>query len=236
MGLLTAATSPWQRQLLEFALRRRALVIKMAFPLAVASPVVAATPAAQAASALAMTIAIVASMGAAAVLARERAHGLQLRYRLLPCHPGRLLAERLAADALIDLLQLLPVLVLVASRGRVAWWPALALATVAVVLTGNLAGALASTLTEHPGEVTLYVLIALLPAFYLSGLFAAPTGRSLTLVSTLLPFTYLRQALSGALGAQPGLSPLSCALVAALFVAAWPAAAWLAGRRVLEAE
>ena len=107
----------WQRELVEFAQRRRALVIKLAFPLLVAVPLVlSAAPSIYAAMALTMLIAIVGALGAGAVLTRERETGLTLRYRTLPVTPGRLLIERLSTNAVIDFGQLIPVLVLIALR------------------------------------------------------------------------------------------------------------------------
>src|SRR5437763_15360206 len=156
----------WQREFVEFAQRRRALVIKLAFPLLVAIPLVLSdAPSIYAAMALTMLIAIVGTLGAGAVLTRERQSGLTLRYRTLPVTPGRLLIERLSTSAVIDLLQVTPVLVVIALRhpSQVTWWPALVLSTVAVLLIGNLMGAVASTLSDSPSEVMLYVFIVLLP-------------------------------------------------------------------------
>src|SRR5438105_15516624 len=106
-----------QREFVEFAQRRRALVIKLAFPLLVASPLVlSGAPSIYAAMALTMLTAIVGALGAGAVLTRERQTGLTLRYRTLPVTPGRLLIERLTTNGLIDFVQLVPVLLLIAVR------------------------------------------------------------------------------------------------------------------------
>ncbi len=102
----------WQRELVEFAQRRSALVIKLAFPLVFGVPLVIAAPPVYAAVTLTMLIAIIGALGAGAVLTRERQSGLTLRYRTLPVTPGRLLIERLSTNAVIDLLQLTSVLVL----------------------------------------------------------------------------------------------------------------------------
>src|SRR2546422_1652584 len=141
----------WQRELVEFAQRRLALVIKLAFPLLVAIPLVLGNaPSIYAAMALTMLIAMVGAIGAGAVLSRERQSGLTLRYRTLPVTPGRLLIDRLSTSAFIDVLQVAPVLVLIGLRhpSHFAWWPALVLSTAAVILIGNLMGAAASTLSD----------------------------------------------------------------------------------------
>src|SRR5207247_7407056 len=134
----------WQRELVEFAQRRSALVIKLAFPLVFGVPLVIAAPPVYAAVTLTMLIAIIGALGAGAVLTRERQSGLTLRYRTLPVTPGRLLIERLSTNVVIDFGQLIPVLVLIALRNpsAYAWWPALFLTAAAVLLLGKLDRAL----------------------------------------------------------------------------------------------
>jgi hypothetical protein len=102
------------------------------------------------------------------------------------------------------------------------------------LLAANALGAFASSLASSPGEVMVWVMLPLLPAFYLSGLFLPATGP-MAAVARLLPFSYLHDALDGALGGAPALGPLGCAAGGAAFVALSAAAAWAMGRRVLEA-
>jgi ABC-type multidrug transport system permease subunit len=229
----------WQRELVEFAQRRRALVIKLVFPLLVAAPLVLSrAPTIYAALALTMLVTIVGALGSGAVLTRERHAGLTLRYRTLPVTPGRLLIERLSSNALIDFVQLTPVLLLVAIRHPSAfvWWPALLLSTAAVLLIGNLLGAVASTLSDSPGEVMLYVIIPLLPLLYLSGVFTPPEQPVLLVISRLLPFSYLHQALVGALSGQPNLLPWETVLGGFGFLVGALGLTGRFGRRVLESD
>jgi len=228
----------WQRELVEFAQRRRALVIKLAFPLVFGIPLVIAAPPMYAAISLTMLIAIIGALGAGAVLTRERQSGLTLRYRTLPVTPGRLLIERLSASALIDLLQVTPVLMLIALRHptQFGWWPALVLSTAAVLLIGNLMGAVASTLSDSPGEVMLYVFIPLLPLLYLSGVFTPLTQPALLVVSHLLPFSYLHESVLGALGGQPSLLPWETMLGGFGFLVGAAGLTGRLGRRVLESD
>ena len=228
----------WQRELVEFAQRRRALAVKLAFPLVFAMPLVGAAPPVYAAITLTMLIAIIGALGAGAVLSRERLSGLSLRYRTLPVTPGRLLIERLSASAAIDLLQVTPVLLLIALRhpSEFAWWPALLLSTAAVLLIGNLMGALASTLSESPGEVMLYVFIALLPLLYLSGVFTPFAQPVLLVVSRLLPFSYLHESLLGVLGGHPNLMPWEAMLGGFGFLVGAVGLTGRLGRRVLELD
>ena len=229
----------WQRELVEFAQRRRALVIKLGFPLLVALPlVISGAPTIYAAMALTMLITIVGALGSGAVLTRERQSGLTLRYRTLPVTPGRLLIERLSTSALIDFFQLTPVLLVVAVRQPSAfgWWPALLLSVAAVLLIGNLLGAVASTLSDSPGEVMLYVIIPLLPLLYLSGVFTPLEPPILLVVSRLLPFSYLYEALLGALGGQPNLLPWETVLGGFGFLVGAIGLTGRFGRRVLESD
>ena len=228
----------WQRELVEFAQRRRALTIKLAFPLVVGIPLVFAAPPFYAAMSLTMLIAIVGTLGAGAVLTRERQSGLTLRYRTLPVTPGRLLIERLSTSALIDLLQVIPVLVLITVRqpSQFAWWPSLLLSTAAVLLLGNLMGAVASTLSDSPGEVMLYVFIPLLPLLYLSGVFTPLEHPALLVISRLLPFSYLHESLLGALGGQPNLLPWETLLGGFGFLVGAAGLTGRLGRRVTESD
>jgi len=233
------AGTVWQRELVEFAQRRRALVIKLAFPLLVAIPLLfSGAPPVYAAMALTMLVTIIGPLGAGAVLTRERQTGLTLRYRTLPVTPGRLLIERLATNSAIDFLQLAPVLVLLGLRhpSTFAWWPPLLLTVAAVLLIGNLLGAVASTLSDSPGEVMLYVILPLLPLLYLSGTFTAVTQPALLVVSHLLPFTYLHESLLGALGGAPSLSPWETALGGFGFLVGAAGLIGRLGRRVLESD
>jgi hypothetical protein len=163
---------------------------------------------------------------------------LTVRYRTLPVTPGRLLLERLSINAAIDLIQLLPVLLLVAIRhpGGIAWWPALLLTTAAVLIIGNLFGAVASVLSDSPGEVMLYVLIPLLPILFLSGVFTPLTQPELLVVSRFLPFSYLHEALLGALGGRPNLLAWEAVLAGLGFLTGAAGLTGRLGRRVLEAE
>ena len=229
----------WQRELVEFMQRRRALVIKLAFPFLLAVPlVVSGAPPIYAAMAITMLVAIIGALGSGAVLSRERHSGLSLRYRILPVTPGRLLIERLGTNAVIDFIQLTPVLLLIAVRhpAGFAWWPALILGTAAVLLLGNLLGAVASTLSSSPGEVMLYMVIPLLPLLYLSGVFTPLTQPMLVVISRLLPYSYLHEALLGSLGGQPNLLPWETLLGGFGFLVGAAGLTGRLGRRVIETD
>lgn len=227
----------WQRELVEFSGRRVALLVKLAYPLVLGVPLLfTRVPAFDAAMALTMLVGLTSALGTGAVLSRERVSGLALRYRLLPVRPGALVVERLAVYAAIDLLQFVPLLVLLAFRHpeAAAFWPALVVTLAGSVLAGNLLGALASTLSRAPAEVMLYTVIALLPAFYLAGVFVPPRQPVMILVSRLLPFSYLHDALLGSLAAAASLPPWEAFAGGIGFMLGSVALAGLLGRRIVE--
>lgn len=234
---MIATSATFSREWSELRGRPVSLVIKLAYPVAIAVPLLwAPVPPFLAATALTVLIATVGGVGTAAVLGRERSMGLQHRYLLAPRAPGRTVLDRVAAAASVDVVQTLPLLALVAIRhpGGAVWWPGLLLALVGMVLVVDALGAFASSLASSPGEVMLCVMLPLLPAFFLSGLFVAPFG-ALVPISHLLPFAYFHAALVGALGGAAAIDPLGCILGGAAFCAAGLGAAYLTGRRVLEA-
>jgi hypothetical protein len=229
--------SIWQRELAELVQRPRALTIKMLFPLAVAVPLLrSSAPGFYAAMALTLLLSTMAPLGAGAVLARERTSGLVLRYRLLPARPGRVGMERLLASAGIDLLQVAPVLimVMVGRREEASWWPGLWLGAMATLVTGNVIGALASTVARSPGEVMLMVLLPVLPALYLAGVFTPFTAPLMQEVTRLFPFAYLDQALLGTLGGVTTMTPGLAATGAAAELLAVLVLAHPVGRRLVE--
>lgn len=236
--LAGAATTLWGRELAELLRRPGALALKLAYPLVVGIPLLwSPAPSFYASMAITMLAATLAGLGTAAVLARERASGLQLRYRLLPRPAGALLTERLLACAAVDLAQLLPLLALVALRhpGAMArWWPAVLLTLAGALLAANALGAFASSLATSPGEVMLWVMLPLLPAFYLSGLFLPPAGPT-AVAARLLPFSYLHDALDGALGGRPAIDPAHAAAAGLVVLLLAAAGARAIGQRVLEA-
>jgi multisubunit Na+/H+ antiporter MnhF subunit len=226
------------RDLAELSARPRALAVKLVYPLAVGIPLLfSAAPPFYASMAITMLVALLGGLGTASVLARERASGLQLRYRLLPVAAPALMVRRVLAAAAVDAVQVIALMAVIGLRhpDRYEWWPALALALAGTLVTVDALGAFASSFADGPGEVMLYVLIPLLPAFYLSGLFVPMTGP-LAVMSQLLPFTYLHAALEGAMGARVAADPLAVAGLGAVFVLAGGLLAAAGGRRVLEAE
>jgi len=232
------ASTVWQRELVEFTQRRHALAIKLAYPVVLGIPLLfSRVPAFDAAIALTMLVGLTSALGTGAVLSRERASGLALRYRLLPVRPGTLLVERLGVYAAIDVLQFTPLLVLLGLRHpeAAAFWPALVVTVAGSMLAGNLLGAFVSTLSRAPSEVMLYTIIPLLAAFYLSGIFVSPQQPVMVVVSRLLPFSYLHEAVLGSLGAGASLAPWEAFSGGLGFIVGAFALTGLLGHRIVEA-
>jgi hypothetical protein len=238
MSIAPLASTIWQRELVEFTERRQALAIKLAYPLVLGIPLLfSRVPVSSTAIALTMLVGLTSALGTGAVLSRERASGLALRYRLLPVRPGTLLVERLAVYAAIDVLQFAPLLVLLGFRHpeAAAFWPALVVTVAGSMLFANLLGAFVSTLSRAPAEVMLYTIIPLLACFYLSGIFVSPQQPLLVVVSRLLPFSYLHEALLGSLGAGASLAPWEAFTGGLGYVVGALALTGLLGRRIVEA-
>ena len=233
---MTASLQILEAEWLELLARPRGLVVKLLYPLVIGVPLVFLAPPSLGSMAVTLLVSTVSGLGTAAVLGRERSAGLHLRFRLAPRPAGRTVLDRVVAASTVDLVQVAPLLVLAVAvhPGGVAWVPALAAALAGTVLTVNALGAFASSLGSSPGEVMVWVMLPLLPSFYLSGLFVAPAGP-LAIVAHALPFGYLRAALEGTLGGRPTYGAVTCAIAGAAFAALGAAAAYAAGRRVLEA-
>lgn len=239
MRVLALPTRLWHRELTELVQRPRALAVKMLFPLAVTIPLLrSAAPAFYAAMALTMLVTVMAPLGAGAVLSRERAAGLTVRYRLLPTRPRLVGMERLLASSGVDVLQVAPVLLLVmtARPGQAVWWVGLWASAVATLIAGNVLGGVASTLARSPGEVMLYVLIPTLPALYLAGVFTPFTDPVRHALTFAFPFSYLHEAMLGSLGAAAAMPAWQVTAGGGSWLAAALGLAWLAGRRVVEAD
>ena len=233
---MTASIQIVEAEWLELLARPRALVVKLLYPLVIGVPLVFLALPSLGSMAVTLLVSTVSGLGTAAVLGRERSAGLNLRFRLAPRPAGRTVLDRVVAASTVDLVQVAPLLVLAVAvhPGGVAWVPALAAALAGTVLTVNALGAFASSLGSSPGEVMVWVMLPLLPSFYLSGLFVVPSGP-LAAIARAFPFGYLRSALEGTLAGRPTYGAVTCAIAGAAFAALGAAAAYAAGRRVLEA-
>jgi len=109
----------WKKDVALFFGKRFALAIKMLYPLAIIGPVAASDIPAQYAAAVIGIVAVMAgTFGAGESLTSDLNDGILVRVSLTPLSPYRIVFEVLAVNALLDLLQLLPALLVVFLRGR----------------------------------------------------------------------------------------------------------------------
>jgi hypothetical protein len=198
--------SLWTREWLVALGRPRALVLRVAIPLALAVPLVAGgAPTFWAAMLVTVLCAMVGAVGSGMTLARARASGLLSRLAVTPRPPERAVGSWIAASTAIDALQLLPALgVVAAGGGTPAWWPALAVSALAVLLVANVLGCALAVAAGGPAEVLLDVAVVLAPLLYLAGIFTGvPREGWRATVATLDPFSHLQSALVGSLGGDP---------------------------------
>jgi hypothetical protein len=226
------------RELLVAAARPRSLALKVGIPLVLALPLIlGGAPTFWAGMLLTVLVAMVGAVGTAVTLARARQSGLLVRLALVPRPGWRVVGGVVAAGAMVDLLQLLPVILLVAIAGSatLAEWAALVLAVLAGLLTGSLLGCLVACLAGGVGEVLLDVCVLLAPLLFLGGLFTGVPrqgwGWPVALVD---PFGELGSAFIGAMDGTPAFSPATVLLVSAVAIVLVLAAVGLLSRPLLE--
>ena len=228
----------WWLELRATLRRRRALAIKLVFPLVLAVPL-ALTGAPQffAAMLLTVLIAMVGTVGTGVSLTRARGSGWLDRLAVLPMGRWRVGLELFLAGWVVDCLQAtLLVLVLGAAQRPdpltlFSTW-LLSLATLA--FSGAL-GLAVATLTDNPGEAMLLLAVVLAPMLFLSGLFTGvPAAGPRYWIAQLLPFSYLQNAFQLVLhGNPPYGSDLQFLLAAAVFLLVGAGAAAALGRPLL---
>ncbi len=104
----------WKKDVTLFFGRRFALLIKMLYPVAIIAPVAASDIPARYAAAVVGIVAIMAgTFGAGESLTSDLNDGILARVALTPLSPYRLVFEVLAVNAVLDLVQLLPALLIV---------------------------------------------------------------------------------------------------------------------------
>jgi len=226
------------RELLVVAARRRALALKVGVPLVLALPlIVGGAPTFWAGMLLTVMVAMMGAVGTAVNLARARQSGLLVRLALVPRPGWRVVGGVVGAGALVDLLQLLPVIVLVAVAGSATplEWAGLVVAVLAGLLTGSLLGCLVACLAGGVGEVLLDVCILLAPFLFFGGLFTGVPrlGWGWT-VAVLDPFGELGSAFIGALDGTPAFNPMTVLLASGAAIVVALAAVGLLSRPLLE--
>ncbi|MGC1193568.1 MAG: ABC transporter permease [Candidatus Dormiibacterota bacterium] len=232
------STQLWQLELRGTLARRRALVIKLAFPLVLVIPLVATgAPPFFAGMLLTVLIAMVGTVGTGVTITRARGSGWLDRLAVLPLPAWRVGLEVFFAGWLVDALQATLVLLVIAIAERpdpatlgTTWLLALA----ALAFSGAIGLGIAA-LTDHPGEAMLYLAVVLAPLLFLSGLFTGVPAEGIRYwVAQLLPFSYLDEGFQLLVGGNPPYGePLSFLIAALVFLAISLVATAALGRAIL---
>jgi ABC-2 type transport system permease protein len=224
----------WKKDVALFFSRRFALFLKMLYPLAIIVPVAASgIPAKYAAAVIGIVAVMAGTFGAGESLTVDLNDGILGRVALTPLSPYRVVFEVLAVNAVLDLVQLLPALMIVYFLHPVSlvWILAATVAVFATLVTANCIGVFIALFTSSPADVLLYATAILFPLIYVSGFFRnqEPTGVLATL-RDLVPFAYTNDALKHVFGLTTETSPIEvlvypviiCAIVVLLVCATAP--------------
>jgi ABC-2 type transport system permease protein len=227
----------WKKDVALFFSRRFALLLKMLYPVAIIVPVAASGMPARYAAAVVGIVAVMAgTFGAGESLTVDLNDGILARVALTPLSPYRIVFEVLAVNAVLDLLQLLPALLVVYLLHPVplVWVLAATLAVFATLVTANCIGIFIANFTSSPADVLLYATAILVPLIYVSGFFRNqhPTG----IVETLrgfVPFAYANDALKTVFGLGTGTTPLEILIYPTIICAVLAFAVCLTAPRLL---
>lgn len=195
----------WRKEVLELTRRRKALAVKLAFPLVLGSPLLLASPPpAVVAGAVTLLAVVIGVFGVGVRIARDRTDGVLPRLAILPLSPGRVFLERWAVAAGLEMAQLVPVLLVLLLRYRPEPWLAALclLALLVTVLVANALGVLVAATVSSPAEMHLYAALAMFPLLALAGVFMplVPGDGWRVAVAGALPFAHLNRLLMEVLG------------------------------------
>ena len=227
----------WKKDVALFFSRKFALVLKMLYPMAIIVPVAASgMPAKYAAAVIGIVAVMAGTFGAGESLTIDLNDGILVRVALTPLSPYRIVFEILAVNAVLDLMQLLPALLIVYLLHPVSigWAFATTLAIFATLVTANCIGIFIANFTSSPADVLLYAAAILFPLIYLSGFFRNqhPTGILQTLRS-FIPFAYTDDALKTVFGLSTGTTPLEILIYPTIICAVLAGAVCLTAPRLL---
>jgi ABC-2 type transport system permease protein len=227
----------WKKDVALFLSRRFALVLKILYPMAIIVPVAASgMPAKYAAAVIGIVAVMAGTFGAGESLTIDLNDGILVRVALTPLSPYRIVFEVLAVNAILDLLQILPALLIVYLLHPVSpvWIVAATLAVFATLLTANCIGILIANFTSSPADVLLYATVILFPLIYISGFFRNehPTGILQTLRG-FVPFSYTDDAMKTVFGLTTGTTPLEILIYPPIICAVLASAVCLTAPRLL---
>jgi ABC-2 type transport system permease protein len=193
-------------------------------------------PAKYAAAVVSIVAVMAGTFGAGESLTIDLNDGILVRVALTPLSPYRIVFEVLAVNAVLDLVQLLPALLIVYLLHPVSllWALAATLAVFATLVTANCIGIFIANFTSSPADVLLYATAILFPLIYVSGFFRNqhPTGIMETLRG-LVPFAYTDVALKTVFGLSTGTTPLEILVYPTIICAVLAFAVCLTAPRLL---
>jgi ABC-2 type transport system permease protein len=193
-------------------------------------------PAKYAAAVVGIVAVMAGTFGAGESLTIDLNDGILARVALTPLSPYRIVFEVLAVNAVLDLVQLLPALLIVYLLHPVSlvWVLAATLAVFATLVTANSIGIFIANFTSSPADVLLYATAILFPLIYVSGFFRNqhPTGIMETLRG-FVPFAYADDALKTVFGLSTGTTPVEILLYPTLICAVLAFAVCLTAPRLL---
>jgi ABC-2 type transport system permease protein len=227
----------WKKDVALFFGRRFALILKLLYPMAIIVPVAASgIPAKYAAAVIGIVAVMAGTFGAGESLTVDLNDGILVRVALTPLSPYRIAFEILAVNAVLDLMQLLPALLIVYLLHPVSplWMLAATLAVFATLVTANCIGIFIANFTSSPADVLLYAAAILFPLIYLSGFFRNqhPTGILQTLRG-FIPFAYTDDALKTVFGLSTGTTLLEILVYPTVICAVLAGAVCLTAPRLL---
>src|SRR5918999_2367164 len=227
----------WKKDIALFFSRRFALVLKMLYPMAIIVPVaVSGMPAKYAAAVKGIVAVMAGTFGAGESLTIDINDGILVRVALTPPSTYRILFEILAVNAVLDLVQLLPALLIVYLLHPVSlvWILAATITVFATLVTANCIGIFIANFTSSPADVLLYATAILFPLIYVSGFFRNqnPTG-ALAALRDLVPFAHANDALKYVFGPTPQTAPFEVFVYPTIVCAALVALVCLTAPRLL---
>jgi ABC-2 type transport system permease protein len=227
----------WNKDVALFLSRRFALLLKMLYPMAIIVPVAASgMPAKYAAAVIGIVAVMAGTFGAGESLTVDLNDGILARVALTPLSPYRIVFEILAVNAVLDLVQLLPALLIVyvLHPVPVVWMLAATITVFATLVTANCIGIFIANFTSSPADVLLYATAILFPLIYVSGFFRNqhPTGILETLRG-FVPFAYTDDALKTVFGLNTGTTPLEILVYPTVICAVLAFAVCLTAPRLL---
>lgn len=217
----------WESEWRVALRRRRLLALDVGVPLLLVAALLAgAAPPYHTAAVAAVLFTVFGVFGSAVPLVRDGDHGLLLRWVLAGVPPRRFLAGRLAAQSVLDLLQLLPALLLLTWGAGPVEVAAVAGALLVGLLVANAVGAWIAAAARSLAEAALFGAVTALLLLHLAGVFRTPRpGTWQAAAEALTPLRPLHESLLEALGLAGPSGHLGPALTVA---AAFLTATWIA--------